>query len=268
MSNVLATALAAVIGLLLGSFANVAIHRWPRGGSVVTPRESYCPHCQQPIRARDNIPVVSWLLLRRRCRHCGEPIAARYPAVEGTTALLFTATAAVHGATWLLPALLVFVWALVVATAIDLEHRIIPNKLTYRLPLALLPLLVLAAALDDAWTDLLRALVAGLALPTAMLMMSELFRLLRGQSGFGMGDVKLAASIGLVVGYLGGWELVVFFYGTMAAGVVIVGALIAAGRVKLASRIPFGPYLALGSLVAVLAGEPAAGVLERWLGVP
>jgi leader peptidase (prepilin peptidase) / N-methyltransferase len=259
--------IAGAFGLLFGSFANVPIHRWPQGGSVTEPKRSACPACGTLIAARDNIPVLSWLLLGRRCRTCGKPIPVRYAVVEFATAILFGSVVWVWGLATVLPALLVFTWALVVATAIDLEHRIIPNRLTYRLPFVLLPLLLFAAWYDDAWADLRRGVVAGLAIPLVMFLLSEAFRLLRGQSGMGMGDVKLAASIGLVVGYLGGLELVVFAYGSIIAAVVIAFGLIFTGRAKLASRIPFGPYLAVGSMLPILAGPATTGFVRDFLGL-
>jgi leader peptidase (prepilin peptidase) / N-methyltransferase len=255
------------VGMVVGSFANVPIHRWPRGGTVTEPKRSVCPACGTLVAARDNVPVVSWLLLGRKCRSCGEPIAARYAIVELTTGILFGAVAWVWGLDPLLPALLVFTWSLIVATAIDLEHRIIPNRLTYRLPFVLLPLLVFAAWMDGAWTDLRGGVIAGLAIPLAMFLLSEAFRLLRGQSGMGMGDVKLAVSIGLVVGYLGGLELVVFAYGSIIAAVVVAFALILTGRAKLASRIPFGPYLAVGAMLPVLAGPTTTAFVRGFLGL-
>jgi leader peptidase (prepilin peptidase) / N-methyltransferase len=256
-----------VVGLLFGSFANVPIHRWPRGGTVSEPKRSACPACDTPIAPRDNVPVLSWLMLKARCRECGEPISGRYTLVELTTGLLFAAVAWVWGLDALLPALLVFTWSLIVATAIDLEHRIIPNRLTYRLPFVLLPLLVFAAWMDDAWLDLRRGVIAAVAIPLVMFLLSELFRVLRGQSGMGMGDVKLAVSIGLVVGYLGGIELVVFAYGSIIAAVVVALALILTGRAKLASRIPFGPYLAVGAMLPILAGPATTGFVRDLLGL-
>src|SRR5690606_19106523 len=120
-----------LLGSALGSFANVPIHRWPRGLTVTEPKRSACPSCGEPIAARDNVPVLSWLLLRGRCRHCGTAISPRYLVVEVVTAVLFGAVAWVW---WESPALLltllIFTWSLIVATAIDLEHRIIPNRLT------------------------------------------------------------------------------------------------------------------------------------------
>jgi leader peptidase (prepilin peptidase) / N-methyltransferase len=258
---------AGLTGLVLGSFANVPIHRWPRGAAVTEPKRSACPSCGMLISARDNIPVVSWLVLGRECRSCGEPISARYAVVELTTGILFGAVAWVWGLDPLLLALLVFTWSLIVATAIDLEHRIIPNRLTYRLPFVLLPLLIFAAWMDDAWLDLRRGVIAGIAIPLVMFLLSEVFRLLRGQSGMGMGDVKLAVSIGLVVGYLGGMELVVFAYGSIIAAVVIAFALILTGRAKLASRIPFGPYLAVGAMLPILAGPATTSFVRGFLGL-
>ena len=258
---------AVLLGLVLGSFANVPIHRWPAGGTATKPRRSACPRCGEPIRARDNVPVVSWLLLRGQCRDCGAPISPRYLVVEIVTGALFGAVAWVWGLDPLLPALLVLTWSLVVATAIDLEHRIIPNRLTLRLPLVLLPLVVLAAALDGAWSDLIRGLIAAIALPGIMLGLSELFRLLRGQAGIGMGDIKLAISLGLILGYLGGLELVVFAYATIISAVIIAIVLLLAGKAKLASRIPFGPYLAVGTMVVILARDAGTDLVRSVLGL-
>ena len=257
---------AVVLGLLFGSFGNVAIHRWPRGGTIGEPRRSACPSCAMPIRAVDNVPVVSWFVLRGRCRRCSAPISVRYAIVEALTGLLFGLTLWVHGVDPLVPAALVFVWSAVVASVIDLEHRIIPNRLTLRLPFVLVPLLVLPAALDGGWGDLIRALITGVALPGIMFALSETFRLLRGKQGIGMGDVKFAISIGLVVGYLGGWHVVVFAYATIISAMVIVVGLLLARRASLATRIPFGPYLAIGALIALLLGDPAVALVQRVLG--
>jgi leader peptidase (prepilin peptidase) / N-methyltransferase len=257
---------ATLLGLVLGSFANVPIHRWPAGGTVTEPKRSSCPSCGTQIRAVDNIPVISWIALKGRCRECDAPISPRYLVVEVITGMLFGAVAWVWGLDPLLPVLLVLTWSLVVATAIDLEHRIIPNRLTFRLPVVLLPLLVLAAAVDGAWPDLLRGIIAAVAVPGVMLALSELFRLLRGQPGIGMGDIKLAISLGLVIGYLGGFELVVFAYATIISAVVIAIVLLLLGKAKLASRIPFGPYLAVGAMVVVLAQGATTRFVARLLG--
>jgi leader peptidase (prepilin peptidase) / N-methyltransferase len=256
-----------LLGAVAGSFANVPIYRWPIGGTVTKPKRSACSNCSGPIRALDNIPVASWLVLRGSCRHCAASISVRYLLVELLTGALFGAVAWVWGLAPLLPVLLVFTWSLVVATVIDLEHHIIPNRLTLRLPFVLLPLLVIAAAVDGSWSDLWRALIAGVAVPGVMLLLSESFRFLRGQAGIGMGDIKLAISLGLVVGYLGGVQLVVFAYASIISAVVIAIGLMLAGRAKLASRIPFGPYLAIGAMVPVLAGDAAADLVRSVLGL-
>ncbi len=229
MSRLAVATLCGLLGLFAGAFATRALHRWPRRGE-----------------------------------HSGGRVDT---LVQLLVAVLWALTAFVHGFAWELPALLVVGWAVVVATVIDLEFRIIPNKLTYRLAPTLLVLLVLAAILDGNWDDLRRAIVAGLALPGGMLLLSEGFRLMRGQPGMGMGDVKLAVSLGLALGYLGGWEVVIGIYASVIAAVVVAFGLILAGRARLASRIPFGPYLALGTLVAVLGGSPLTGALRAWLGL-
>ncbi len=262
-----AVAVATVFGALFGSFANVPIHRWPNGGTVGQPARSQCPACDAPIRPRDNIPVVSWLLLRGRCRDCGAAIPARYALVEALMALLFGAAVLVHGLAVYSLVALVFVWSAVVASVIDLEHRIIPNRLTLRLPLVLLPLLAVDAVLVGDVRSLIRAVIAGVAIPGLMLGLSELFRLTRKKQGIGMGDIKFAISIGLVVGYLGGWYLVVFAYGTIFSAALIVIALLVARRTNLAARIPFGPYLAVGALIALLLGDPAVNVVRGFLGL-
>lgn len=258
----------ALFGLLFGSFANVPIHRWPRDGSITEPRTSACPACGADIAARDNIPVLSWILLRGRCRACGGPIHWRYPLVEAITAALFAVVALVHGWTGVLPALLAITWTMVVATAIDLEFRIIPNRMTYPLAPVMLALVTLAAALDGDWSSWLRAVIAGVAVPTSMFLFSYAFELLRGKPGIGMGDIKWAPSLALPIGYLGGWHLVIWFYGTIISGGVIAIGLVLMGRAKLASRIPYGPYLAVGALLAILAGDPiTAWLQDRLLGI-
>ena len=256
---------AAVLGLVVGSFANVPIHRWPRQQSVTQPRTSACPVCAAPIAPRDNIPVVSWLLLKGHCRHCDARIHWRYPLVELITAVLFGAVAWVHGWTGVLPALLVITWTTVVATAIDLEFRIIPNRMTYPLAPMMLALVTLAAVIDGQWSDWVRAVIAGLAIPVTMFLFSYAFELLRGKPGIGMGDIKWAPSLALAVGYLGAWHLVIWFYGTIISGGVIAIGLVLAGKARMAARIPYGPYLAVGALLAILAGDPIAVWLEARL---
>lgn len=264
----LLAAFSGVFGLLFGSFASVPIHRWPNGGTVMEPQRSACPACAAQIEARDNIPVLSWLLLRRRCRACGEPIHWRYPAIELTTAALFVAVTVVHAdRPWLLPTLLVLTWTFVVATAIDLEHQIIPNRMTYPLYPVLIVLVTVAAWQEDGWADWRRGMIASLVIPIGMFAFSELFRIIRGKAGIGLGDIKYAFSLSLVLGYLSGYHLVIWFYATIISAALVAFTLIATGRARMASRIPYGPYLCLGALVAILAGAPLSDAIRSYLGL-
>jgi leader peptidase (prepilin peptidase)/N-methyltransferase len=232
MATAPAALIAATCGLLVGSFLNVVAHRLPRRLSLVRPR-SRCPGCETPIRSVDNVPVLSWLLLRGRCRECGAPIPARYPLVEASTAALAAAIVAVNGAdrdAWLGLVLLAF---LVPIALVDLERRIIPNRLTGPGAMAAV---ALGAALDPAGVP--EQLVAGAAAGGFFLLAALAY-----PSGMGMGDVKLAGMLGLFLGrYVG-----VAVFVALVAGTLVGGAIIA-------RRGPFGPFLALGAIVAILAG--------------
>jgi leader peptidase (prepilin peptidase) / N-methyltransferase len=236
-------------GLVLGSFMTVAVHRLPKGESVVSPR-SRCPGCGAEIGARDNIPVLSWLLLRGRCRRCGEPISVEYPLIELATAGLVVLAAIRYSNPW--QAVLVGgLLALMPGVAlIDLRHRIIPNRLMYP-SLILFPVLIVLAWLIDGAVDPARAGI-GLALYGGILFVVAVI-----SRGMGMGDVKLAALIGVVLGALG-----LRFVGVAAGAAIVLGGLggliaLAMGRGR-KSAIPFGPYLAVGAIVAGLWGEEIA----------
>lgn len=237
-----------VLGLVFGSFANVAIHRIPDGGSVLRPR-SACPECAAPISPRDNIPVLSWLLLRGRCRGCAAPISARYPVVELLCGVLFAGVGARIGVDWALPGYLLFAWTLLVVAAIDTRTRRIPNRLTYPLTPALLALLGLAAVANGDPGLALRSLLGGLAAFAALLALA-----LISPGGMGMGDVKLAAFIGIGLGYLGWGHLVLGLFGSFLLGGVVAVALLATRLRGRKDLIPFGPYLATASLLTMLAG--------------
>ena len=232
----------AVAGMLIGSFLNVVTWRLPRGESLVRPR-SRCPRCETPIRPYDNVPVLSWLLLRGRCRTCKAPISARYPAVEAATAALYAAVAvATHGALDLVLGLLL-VTALVPITLIDLDLRLIPNAIT--LP-ASVAAVAAAALLDPGF--LTEQLVAGAAAGGFFLLAA-----LAHPRGMGMGDVKLAAMLGLYLGRAVAPAVMV----ALVSG-VLVGALVIARKGAREGRrtaVPFGPFLALGALVALFAGD-------------
>jgi len=231
-------------GLLVGSFLNVVAHRMPAGVSVVGGR-SACPGCSATIRAYDNVPVLSWLVLRGRCRACAAPISARYPLVEAGTAALMGVVALVHGGTAVTLVLgLLLVALLVPLTLIDLEHRILPNKLTG--PGAVAAVAVLAALDPGALPE---HLIAGAGAGLFFLL-----AVLARPGGMGLGDVKLAGMLGLFLGapvVVG--LMVALVTGTVVGAVVMARLGVAAGR---KTAVPFGPFLALGGVVALLAGQP------------
>jgi leader peptidase (prepilin peptidase)/N-methyltransferase len=238
----LAIALAAVSGLIVGSFLNVVAYRLPRGESLVHPR-SRCPSCGTQLRALDNIPVVSWLALRGRCHHCGAPVSARYPLVELATGALFAAVVATQddGARIVLGLLLVT--ALVPITLIDLDHRIIPNRITG--PAAIAALVVIAALDPD---FLLEAVIGGVAGGGFFFIAAVLY-----PRGMGMGDVKLAGVLGLYLGRAVAPAILI----ALIAGVVVGAAIIARKGAKEGRKtaVPFGPFLALGGIVAFFVGN-------------
>ena len=233
---------AGLVGALVGSFLNVVIWRLPRGESVVSPR-SRCPGCGVTLRARDNVPVLSWLALRGRCHACGEPISPRYPLVELLTAALLFAvvlTADPPREAWLGAA---FMLLLVPITFIDLDHRIIPNRLT---ALGAVVAIALVAGLD---TDSLpEHLIAGAAAGGFLLIAAVLY-----PAGMGMGDVKLAGVMGLYLGRAVGPAMLVALVAGSLVGALIMARLGAAKGRKTA--VPFGPFLALGGAVAWFAGD-------------
>jgi leader peptidase (prepilin peptidase) / N-methyltransferase len=234
-------AVAALGGLLVGSFLNVLIARLPEGESLVHPG-SRCPHCGHPVRPYDNVPVLSWLWLRGRCRDCGQPISARYPLVEALTGVLCALVVVAKGAdedAWLGIAL---VLTLVPITFIDLDRRIIPNRIVG--PSAVVALAILALTDVDALPEHLIAAVAagGFFLLAA----------LAYPRGMGMGDVKLAALLGLYLGSsVAPALLAAMLSGTVVGGAIIARKGVAEGR---KTAVPFGPFLALGALVGLFAG--------------
>jgi leader peptidase (prepilin peptidase)/N-methyltransferase len=243
MDVAVAAPLAAVFGGILGSFLNVVAYRMPRRESLSRPR-SRCPGCETPIRPYDNIPVLSWLLLRGRCRDCGMRIPWRYPAVEASTALLCAAVAiAKQDAGVELWLGIVLVLLLVPITLIDIDHRIIPNKLVLAGSVAAVALL---GALEPGKLPghLVAAAAAGGFLLLAVLVYP---------SGMGMGDVKLAGMLGLFLGRAVAPAIFVALIAGTLVGAVIIARLGAARGRKTA--IPFGPYLALGGLVGLFAGD-------------
>jgi leader peptidase (prepilin peptidase) / N-methyltransferase len=234
-------ALAGIFGAVIGSFLNVVAYRLPRGESLVTPG-SHCPSCGVAIKPYDNIPVLGWLLLRGRCRSCRAAISPRYPLVEAATALLAVAVVLVKHSAHDIALGLVLVLVLVPIALIDLDHRVIPNKILG--PAAALAL-ALGLALRPSWVP--QQLIAGVAAAGFLLVF-----VLAYPRGMGMGDVKLAGLLGL---FLGASVAVAMLVGVLAG--TIVGALVIA-RVGVKqgrkTAIPFGPFLAIGGIVALLAG--------------
>lgn len=240
--------LLAIVGLLVGSFLNVVIARVPAGESVVTPR-SRCPRCQTEILARDNVPVVSWLLLRGRCRHCSEPISARYPVVELAHTALWLAMLWHFGWSWELPAYLYFVSVGLALAVIDIDTKRLPNALTLPSYVVIGALLLIPAVADGDWSAYLRAWLAALALFAFYFLLAVIY-----PAGMGFGDVKLAGVLGLVLGWLGWGELVVGGFLGFFLGAVLGGVLMIVRRAGRKSKIPFGPFMLFGALLAIVWG--------------
>jgi leader peptidase (prepilin peptidase)/N-methyltransferase len=246
-----------VFGLVIGSFLNVVIWRVPRHESVVRP-PSHCPSCDRPIAAYDNIPVVSWLILRGRCRQCGAHISFRYPFVELLTGVLFAGVGIVFFDSWALPAYLLLTAALIALSAIDLDHYLLPNRIIYPVGIASIPLLLAGAMLDGNVGAFGRAL-AGAAIAFTFFFVVHVI----SPRGMGFGDVRLSFILGLYLAYLGWRELAGGLFAGFLYGAVVGVALIV---LKLRSRkqhIPFGPFLAAGTMTFVLFSEP---ILNWYLG--
>ncbi|MEU8657319.1 prepilin peptidase [Actinoplanes philippinensis] len=249
MPETLLFGIVALFGLAIGSFLNVVIHRVPENESLVAPG-SRCPRCEKPIRARHNVPVLGWLMLRGKCADCGEPISVRYPLVEAGTAALFVAVAARFGWSWELPAYLYLAAVAIALTMIDFDRMQLPSKIvipSYGVAIALLTPVSIAAGDPSA---LIRAAIAALAL--------YLFYAFVAIFGMGGGDVKLSPLLGFYLGWLG-WDAVAVgvFAGFMIGGLPAIVLLII-GKAKRKSRIPFGPSMLAGALLAVFAGTPLA----------
>lgn len=240
--------LAGIVGAVVGSFLNVVIHRLPRGESLVHPR-SRCPSCGTQIAEYDNVPIVSWLVLRGRCRHCGAPISPRYPVVELLTALTFAAVVLVRGFDNDLILELPFVAALIALAGIDFDHKLLPNKIVY--PMAAYGLVVsLIVATDDFPEHLIGGVGAFAFL---------LIAVLAYPSGMGMGDVKLAGAMGLYLGVSVLPALLAAFFTGTVFGLAVIAREGAQARKK---AVPFGVFLAIGGLVGVLAGPELIDVYE------
>jgi leader peptidase (prepilin peptidase)/N-methyltransferase len=236
---------AVLFGLVVGSFLNVVIHRVPHHESIVWPA-SHCPHCGAPIRPLDNIPLISYLLLRGRCRNCKERISARYPAVEALTGLLFGAAAYEFGLSLELLSALVLISALIVLAVIDLEHRLLPNVIVGPAALAGLIFSILANPAGW-WIYPLSALVVAGALFVLALAIP---------GGMGMGDVKMGGMLGA---FLGPYAALAVFLGAVI-GAVSGGVLMVAGKAQRRSHLPFGLFMAIGGVISLFVGSQLWGL--------
>jgi leader peptidase (prepilin peptidase)/N-methyltransferase len=246
------TVLAGLLGLLIGSFLNVVIWRVPRGESVVSP-PSACPGCGRRITPRDNVPVLSWLLLRGRCRGCREPISLRYPLVELGTGVLFAAVAWRVGLSAALPAFLYLAAVAVALALIDLDVRRLPDAIVLpSIPVAVV-LLALASWGTGDWGAVARGAIGGVAL----LVFYFLPNLVR-PGAMGLGDVKLAGLLGLYLAWVGWGELVVGAFAAFLFGGLVSIPLVLARRAGRGSKIPFGPFMLLGAGFGLAAGGAVA----------
>jgi leader peptidase (prepilin peptidase)/N-methyltransferase len=247
-----------LFGLAIGSFLNVVIYRVPRQLSIVSPR-SACPTCSTPILERDNIPVLSWLLLRGRCRTCHSPISARYPLVELACAGLFAGAAARTGFNWDLPAFLVLLASLLALACIDLELLLLPKSIIYPTLVAETGLLLLAAAVTGEWHRLLVAAICAAS-------WFVLFFALNFASPryLGFGDVRLAPLLGLGLGWLGWRYVVLGFFLANLVGALIGIFLIATKRMNRDQPIPYGVFLAMGAAIAIYAGPALLSPFQRF----
>jgi leader peptidase (prepilin peptidase)/N-methyltransferase len=263
----LALVLVSTLGALIGSFLNVVIHRVPREESIVFPN-SRCPSCGTAIRPYDNVPILSFLVLRGRCRACGVSISPRYPAIEALTALLFALVFLHDGLTLALPFDLIFVAALVALVFIDAEHMLLPDVIT--LPGFVFALVVRAfvpnldglAFLSEGllagwpvWSISLAGALFGAAIGGGSLwLMGWLWERLRGVEAMGLGDVKMLFMVGA---YLG-WPLTVLtiFLGVIGGAFIGVGLMLWRRERDMQMLLPFGIFLGLGAIISLLAGQP------------
>lgn len=244
--------LAVLLGLLFGSFLNVVIHRLPREESLSHP-SSRCPRCGTPIAPWNNIPVVSWLLLRGRARCCGASISVRYPLVEAGTAALFGGTAWIVGGSWVLPAYLWFAAVTFVLILTDLDHKRIPNAILYPGTIVAVALLGIGGAVEGDLPAVWRGLAGGAGYFALLLVVALVAR-----GGFGFGDVKLAFLLGIFTAHRSWEALGVGVFAAFVIGGLVSIALLIAGRAGRKDAIPFGPSLVAGAYVAIAWGDAIA----------
>ena len=262
-----------LLGSIIGSFLNVVIHRVPREQSIVFPN-SKCPECEKKIKAYDNIPILGWLVLGGKCRNCKNPISARYPAVELLTGLLFVLTFWQFGFTAFLPVAFVFMPVMVSLIFIDSEHMILPNVITYPLLVfALLVRVLLPLVFGNAlffsdlgfypmtllhsqpiWlVSLAGAILGGLVGGGSLWLVGEIWKRLRGVDAMGLGDVKMMFGVGALLGWR--LTLLTIFIGAFTGAIAGVAAIVVNKDKNFQAQIPFGIFLGIGSILAMLFGE-------------
>jgi len=266
-----ACALMGVVGAMIGSFLNVVIHRLPREQSIVFPN-STCPTCSARIKAYDNIPILSFLILRGKCRACGAPISPRYPAVEALTGLLFAAVTWHDGLSFALGFDLAFTASILALLFIDAEHMILPNAITYPgilfalITRAVVPYLAGPSHFDDlpqlltlfppAWpmwmVSLIGAAIGALAGGGSLWLMGFLWEKLRGVEAMGFGDVKMMVMVGAFLG----WRLTILtiLIGALSGSLVGISLMLKRGTRDLQMMLPFGIFLGIGSIVSLIIG--------------
>ena len=235
-----------VFGLCFGSFLNVVIYRLPRNESIVFPG-SHCPHCNANIAWYDNIPVLSWLLLGGKCRSCKEKISGRYPLVEIITALLLVAIVWKYGATSQSLVYIVLTLFLVPISFIDIDTKLILNKLTF--PCFIVGIILVPLFHIVSWRSML---VGGLGSGLILWLIGVIGTLIFKKESLGFGDVKLIVIIGVYLGFPS--VLIAFYFGVLIAGVYILSALIGK-RLHLGDILPFGPFIAIGTIVYLILGD-------------
>ena len=265
-------AIIGIVGLIIGSFLNVVIYRLPREQSIVFPN-SACPTCRAPVRAYDNIPVLSFLMLRGRCRSCRKSISWRYPTVELLTAFLFAAVTAHDGTTYTLPFDLAFIAAMLALIFIDADHMILPNAITYPgilfalITRVAVPFLAGATALDDlpglserfpptvpVWAiSLIGAAVGAVVGGGSLWLMGFVWQKLRGVEAMGLGDVKMM----FMVGAYFGWRLAILtiFIGVFTGSLAGIALMLRRGGRNLQMMLPFGIFLGIGAIITLFVGH-------------
>jgi leader peptidase (prepilin peptidase) / N-methyltransferase len=246
----LAAVVLGVLGLMVGSFANVVIYRVPAGRSIISP-PSACPKCAVQLKPWDNVPVFSWLVLKGRCRNCLAPISPRYPLVEGLVGLVFAFTGLRFGLGWTSVGEAVLGGALVILGFIDFDHMLLPRKIVYITLGIVAAIFVAGAAAGDEWHRLLIATIAGLV-PFALFFAINFV----SPRALGFGDVRLALLMGFGLGWLSGdYAFLGFVLASILGSLVGVG-LMMTGKAGRKTLIPFGSFLAAGAILAALAGGP------------